>query len=391
MRSKPTSAAFVAILLLICLQSWNSAHSTQTQKSTEAGTVIQYGQPKELCKLKDDRINESSGIAASISNQEAFWTNNDSGDSARIFLFNKNGDTLNVVNIKGITAVDWEDVASFKIGKDSYVLIADAGDNARRRNNYALYIIREPVLSLKSGVNKEAVSIEVEPVSTINFFYEDGSHDCESVAVDPTESTVYLVSKEPAECKVYSLPIPPEGSKIPNVARAIATLKMPYPTAMDISPDGMRAIVLTYGDAFEFSRASGETWARAFSREPRQIKTPPRKQGESICYGFDGKTLYLTSEGMSQPLWEMPVIENAKGSRNNNFTFCGRLSGLTIGIKLQKDLAILRVGRPSGRGGGRASAALPLLGDEPHRLRRGALHLPTRRSRQNVNLFLREP
>ena len=26
-----------------------------------------------------------------------------------------------------------------------------------------------------------------------------------------------------------------------------------------------------------------------------------------------------------------------------------------------------------------------------HRLRRGALHLPARRSRQNVNLFLREP
>ncbi len=27
----------------------------------------------------------------------------------------------------------------------------------------------------------------------------------------------------------------------------------------------------------------------------------------------------------------------------------------------------------------------------PHRLRRGALHLPARRSRQNVNLYLREP
>jgi len=27
----------------------------------------------------------------------------------------------------------------------------------------------------------------------------------------------------------------------------------------------------------------------------------------------------------------------------------------------------------------------------PHRLRRVALHLPARRSRQNVNLFLREP
>jgi hypothetical protein len=34
---------------------------------------------------------------------------------------------------------------------------------------------------------------------------------------------------------------------------------------------------------------------------------------------------------------------------------------------------------------------LSRLGDEPHRLRRDALHLPARRSRQNVNLFLREP
>src|SRR5438128_6357369 len=40
---------------------------------------------------------------------------------------------------------------------------------------------------------------------------------------------------------------------------------------------------------------------------------------------------------------------------------------------------------------GRVSALLPLLDDVRHRLRRGASHLPARRSRQNVNLFLREP
>ena len=51
----------------------------------------------------------------------------------------------------------------------------------------------------------------------------------------------------------------------------------------------------------------------------------------------------------------------------------------------------MRAGRPLGRGGGRASAALPLLGDEPHRLRRGALHLLARHSRQNVNVFLANP
>src|SRR5947199_7298308 len=47
---------------------------------------------------------------------------------------------------------------------------------------------------------------------------------------------------------------------------------------------------------------------------------------------------------------------------------------------------------PKGRGGeGRVSALLPLLDDVRHRLRRGASHLPARRSRQNVKLFLREP
>src|SRR5213592_132302 len=40
---------------------------------------------------------------------------------------------------------------------------------------------------------------------------------------------------------------------------------------------------------------------------------------------------------------------------------------------------------------GRVSALLPLLDDVRHRLRRGASHLPARRSRQNGNLFLREP
>jgi hypothetical protein len=34
---------------------------------------------------------------------------------------------------------------------------------------------------------------------------------------------------------------------------------------------------------------------------------PRRRQGESICYGPDGKTLYLTSEQLPTPLWEVPV------------------------------------------------------------------------------------
>src|SRR5256885_13104475 len=47
---------------------------------------------------------------------------------------------------------------------------------------------------------------------------------------------------------------------------------------------------------------------------------------------------------------------------------------------------------PAGRGGqGAYRRRCRSSTISPHRLRRGALHLPARRSRQNANLFLREP
>ena len=93
------------------------------------------------------------------------------------------------------------------------------------------------------------------------------------------------------------------------VAKRIASLEIPSVTAMDVSPDGRRAIVGTYGNAYEYVRRTGEGWAEAFSRPPREIIVPGRTQGESICYGTDGKTLYLTSENLPTPLFEVPVLE----------------------------------------------------------------------------------
>jgi len=298
-----------AIILVFCLTAYPGGFPRE-QNESESGTVLQYGPPKELSQIQDERINESSGIAASIRYPGTFWTHNDSGDSARIFLINKEGKTVATVTLKGVSAVDWEDIDSFKLGGEGYVLIADTGDNARRRRNCVLYVIREPAINIHPG--SEGQSTEAEPVFQISFSYEDQPHDCEAVAVDPTTSIIYLVSKDLKESRVYSLPFPAKDAKEPNVARAVATLKMQYPTAMNISPDGKRAVILTYGDAYEYSRKSGETWAQAFSREPRLIKAPARKQGESICYGLDGKTLYLTSEKEHQPLWEIPVLEGAK-------------------------------------------------------------------------------
>jgi len=273
------------------------------EKAKPPAGPIQYGQGRELCKLANQEVDESSGVACSRLNRGVFWTHNDSGDPARIFAFNAKGEDLGTFELEGATNLDWEDMASFTLNGKAHLLVADVGDNAEWRETYALYFVQEPRLDpAKRGVRGKLEAM------CMAFRYEDGSRNCEAVGVDATTRTILLIAKVPGpETKVYALSLPKEPHREPVVAKAIATLKIPTVTAMDVSPDGLRAIVLTYGNAFEFTRRPDEKWSDAFAREPRTLVMPPRRQGEAISYGPDGKTLYLTSEGKPAPFYEVPV------------------------------------------------------------------------------------
>lgn len=199
--------------------------------------------------------------------------------------------------ISGAAAHDWEDMASYTLDGKHYLLLADVGDNRRQLRQHKLYIVEEPTLDQKS----------VPVIRTIKFSYQDGPHDCEAVAVDPVNKVILLCTKTLGlTCEVFQLDLPLQGNPT-LTARVIAKPAHTAVTSMDISPDGRRAILLSYGDAFEYARNADESWAAAFSRPHRSIHMPERKQGEAICYGADGKTLYLTSEHMPTPLWEVPV------------------------------------------------------------------------------------
>lgn len=266
---------------------------------------VEYGPGRELCKLANPRIDESSGIACSRRVPGMFWTHNDSDDDARIYLFDAKGRDLGSCLLAGVTAYDWEDMASFKIGEKCYLLICDTGNNGRAAAVQMLYLVEEPPIDRQRGVSVK----EVPVVQTIHYSYEDDYRDCEAVAIDPTDKTFYMVTKERGrqECFVYKLPWPENDAKRAFTARPIGKLRLPEVTGMDISPDGRRAAVVTYHNAYEFSRGEKEDWAAGFARPPREIKVPERQQGESIGYGPDGRTLYLTSEKRPAPLIEVPV------------------------------------------------------------------------------------
>ena len=267
---------------------------------------IPYGPGYELCRLQNEAIDESSGVACSRRQPGFFWTHNDSGADARVYLFDSQGRDLGSCLLKDVVAFDWEDIFSFQEGGKSFLVLGDIGNNGRGAEIQVLHVIEEPAFDPERGVQTK----EADVVQTIYYVYEDDHRDCEAIGLDPTTKTILMVSKErEKECFVYSLKWPEPGPPKAIAARRIATLPIPHVTALDVSPDGRRAVVLTYRSAYEFVREESEEWSDAFSREPRKIIVPERIQGESICFGVDGKTLYFTSEKRPTPFLTIPVLK----------------------------------------------------------------------------------
>jgi len=289
----PILRCLIIATLLCCGMGWGVAVA-QPATTRPAGPIAMLANPA---------IKESSGVAVSRAHPGVLWTHNDSGDSPRFFATNEKGEDLGTFNVQGARALDWEDMASYSLDGKNFLVLGDIGDNFSILPERTLYFVPEPALP-----DKPKNPVDVPIWARVDFTYEDGARNCESVAVDPAQRVVLLVSKTPKgtnECKAYLLPLPREGKAKPAIARAIATLKIPTTTGADISPDGLRLIITTYDDAYEYTREASEQWASALTREPRGVKLPARAQGESICYGPDGKTLYLTSEGRPCPLFKV--------------------------------------------------------------------------------------
>lgn len=272
---------------------------------------IRYGDGRQIAALVNPHVRESSGIAVSRISSGAFWTHNDAGGGPQIFAFDREGRDLGTFTVDA-NCRDWEDIASAKINGACYLAIADIGDNDLEREDYAIYLIEEPTLT--SGLQSESKLTATE----IRFQYPDGLHNCEALGIDPVTGKFYLVTKVKGggPCAVYELTttLADPQAQAPFTAVKLADLAIPTVVAMDISPDGRRAIVLTKSGALEYSRVGDEGWAQAFAGEPRALMVPLGKQSEAICYGADGASLYLTSEtGKKEPvppcpLFEMPAI-----------------------------------------------------------------------------------
>ncbi|QNN23909.1 hypothetical protein HED60_17080 [Planctomycetales bacterium ZRK34] len=280
----------------------------------EGGRVIEYGEPIKRGDLENKAINESSGLAVSRIHRDLYWTHNDSGNAPVLFAIGPNGEDRAMFTLVGLRARDWEDMASCTLDGKPYLLIGDVGDNQQTHQHGTLILVPEPDVK-DIDHHRRAV---IKPERLIHFVYEDGPANCEAIVVDAAAGKVLLIQKVAlGACGVYELPLSPPAAEdeAPNARRMYTAKRIGQSwinmvTGADLSHDGRRLIISTYGPSYELTRTGDETWADVFKKQPRRVDMPRRRQGESICYDTDGESLLLTSEKRPTPLWYIPAKKN---------------------------------------------------------------------------------
>ena len=270
---------------------------------------------EQVCVITDERIVESSGLALSQRCADAVWMHNDSGDTARLFLVGLDGKTRGIFLLRDVPMpLDWEDMCGFTMGTQPWLMIGDVGDNSFSRCRVTpdegvkracrLLLIKEP--SLNDGLEQDPVPVQ----TTILFEYDDGPHNCESIAVDTEREEILLVSKSkstPLDCGLYRIPLTLKAGTTVATAQRIGSLNIYNATAMDISRDNRRMVIISYDSASIVDRSADEEWGDAIKRTSHLIDLPKQKGGESVCFGPRGDELYLSSEQVRQPLWRVHI------------------------------------------------------------------------------------
>lgn len=282
-----------------------------------ADTGPVYTGPAGAAQLAEPQNQETSGIAVSHRTPGMIWTHNDSGGEPVLFALNADGSLRGRVRVEGVTNYDWEEMASFELDGKAWLLAADLGDNYAARKSCVLHLIAEPDAAALSPGRE----LLLRPEYSINYTYEDGARDAESLAVDVKERMIYVLSKREDTPRLYRLPLAPAPANQPAVARFLTlvprlpqptalqqNVHMPtegflgWPTAMDFSHDGTLALVLVYKQPLLFPRAAGETWADALSREPVKLAPHQFPQAEAACFTTDDRAILVGSEKTMQLL-----------------------------------------------------------------------------------------
>ena len=283
-----------------------------------AAVCTAWAAPRAEATLTADYLQEISGLAVSRQNPGIVWVHNDSGGEARVIAVDTKGQGQVALNLSGVDADDWEDLALGPCGPTTAtpdvdcLYVADLGDNALEDSEGVLYRIPEPtVLSAPDSETLLQDFLVPSKYSASRVLWPDGPRDVEALAVLPDGRVLLLTKNSVAASEVWRLSFEPDGGTAIELLGELdtATKDGDYKpvTAADLDPGGQRLVVRTAKKIWLFDLASGLTGdsdsaAVSLATASRQSITPGEDEdGEAMAWDADGG-IWHTSEATDDVL-----------------------------------------------------------------------------------------
>lgn len=241
------------------------------------------------------RLAEASGLVASITNPGFFWTLNDSGNPAEVFLIDRQANIRLVGKLANIKNRDWEDIAIDQ-GPDGkcYLYVADVGDNYRQYESKIIYRFEEP-----QWVEDEEFLIS--NFKTFILKMPDGKTDAETILIDPQTHVLYMISKHEREGFLYQAPELRSSDTL--MFKKMVSLPFSRIVSGSISADGRKILLKNYTSIYYWERSEDEPLSHLLVRAPVHLPYNREPQGEAIAWSLDGSEFFTLSES----LWNEPA------------------------------------------------------------------------------------
>ncbi|MEU4693615.1 hypothetical protein [Actinoplanes sp. NPDC023714] len=256
--------------------------------------------------MTDDRLTEISGLLTDESGYVVINDGADDPNGRKIFFLNKKCKVVRTVSYPSRPR-DTEDLAR---GPDGTIWVGDIGDNGDTRETIALW-------RLAPGARKPTL---------FRLSYPDGPHDAEALLISG-DGTPVVITKDPVTAGLYVPTAPLRAGETTPLRRAgdvsipLSGTSNPFGfagrlviTGAALSPDGARAVLRTYADAFEFPVTQGDVIAALTGGSSRTTALPDEPQGEAIAVSQDGSALLTISEGKNPTLRSYAVASPSVAS-----------------------------------------------------------------------------
>jgi hypothetical protein len=248
--------------------------------------------------IKDPRITESSGLAASRQHPGVYWTHNDQDTGAFLYAVDSaTGETVATITLTGVGTP--RDVEAIAMGPDNQLYVGDIGDNDGVEWDH-VWVYRLPEPKTLKDQTIRATQYVVK--------YSDGSRDAESLVVHPTTGRVYIIDKQEDGGHLYAGPaeLSPSGT---NVFKPVAPIDL-WATDAAFSPDGRRLAVRGYLGGILYD------WNGGSPKRLERLDVPLQQQGESVTYSADGSKLMYGTEGIGSGVRAEDAPGASEGSKS---------------------------------------------------------------------------